>query len=93
MREPTRYEKIIWWLESRWHDLVRKSTGQAVWFMQNHPKFEQVLKRLLPVPHLWVWARYEWEVGQTMNDGPDEYYWLWPKYWELVSERNKVKCH
>lgn len=52
--------------------------------MQSHTKVERLLKRLFPVPHLWLWTRYEWEVGQTFNDPPDEYYLPWKQYWKLV---------
>src|SRR5437879_2389748 len=88
MREPTRYEKIIWWLKYRYHDFVRKSTGHVVDVMQNHPRPE----RLLPTQHLWFWARYEWEVGQTMNDGPDEYYLPWKAYWQTVKSGGFAEC-
>lgn len=92
MSEPTRYQRIIWWLEYRYHDFVRWSTYAVYQYIDRRPKLNKLLQRLFPIQYLWVISRMEWEIGQTMNDGPDEYYMLWPDYWKMVNDRRRVKC-
>lgn len=70
----------------------RWSTYAVYRYIDDHPRLDKVLQKLFPTQHLWLLARVEWEIGQTFNDPPDEYYLPWCEYWKLVSERSTVKC-
>lgn len=62
-------------------------------FLRSHPKLDALMLRLFPHQRLWISARYEWSVGRTFNDGPDEYYWPWKVYWEYSQgDYGKAEC-
>jgi hypothetical protein len=60
--------------------------SKIVWFLEDHPRIDAVLMRLFNRQRHWLQAKREWSVGRTFNDGPDEYYWPWKKYWAAVKK-------
>lgn len=87
MKEPSVYQKLLWWLEEQQARFVRWSTGHAVWYLGAHSKLDAKLLSLLPLQHHWLLAKHEWSICRTFNDGPDECYWPWRKFWKMYKDQ------
>ena len=84
MGKPNIYQRIKWFFQNfNLYSLIvyrLQTNGGSYNWLGN------ILLRLSPKLHLWLYSRREWSVCREFNDGPDDCYLPWRDYWKQVKE-------